>query len=374
MKKVAYISNFYAIPPLKGAAVQTWTNEVAKRLWFYEPHTICIDDEFLPLKEYRDGVYHHRIRLSKIYKRIFQKILGWDVYSYNDRVFNEVKKINPDIVHFQNYHNGIESLARKIKTWNKDIKVILHLHNFYDFKNKNFDKLDAVITCSDFLMKNFEYLPNAKFYKVIKNGVDVDKFKKINFKKDEKIIIGFIGRIVSQKNVEYMIELAREFKNLPEYNFKIIGEIIKRKDNYEYYKSLVKKIKEYNLNNIEFLDNISPDKVHAAYNDFDFTIIPLNDKESFCMVGIEAMSCESFVIARASEGSKEYMVDNENCKLFDFDNFAKKVKEYILNLKYPERHRIISNARKMCEENFSWNKIAEDTQIIYEEILNDASK
>ena len=229
MKKVAYISNFYAIPPLKGAAVQTWTNEVAKRLWFYEPHTICIDDEFLPLKEYRDGVYHHRIRLSKIYKRIFQKILGWDVYSYNDRVFNEVKKINPDIVHFQNYHNGIEKLAKKIKTWNKDIKVILHLHNFYDFKNKNFDKLDAVITCSDFLMKNFEYLPNAKFYKVIKNGVDVDKFKKINFKKDEKIIIGFVGRIVSQKNVEYMIELAREFKNLPEYNFKIIGEIIKRK-------------------------------------------------------------------------------------------------------------------------------------------------
>ena len=203
-------------------------------------------------------------------------------------------------MHFQNYHNGIEKLAKKIKTWNKDIKVILHLHNFYDFKNKNFNKLDAVITCSDFLMKNFKDLPNAKFYKVIKNGVDVDKFKKINFKKDEKIIIGFVGRIVSQKNVEYMIELAREFKNLPEYNFKIIGEIIKRKDNYEYYKSLVKKIKEYNLNNIEFLDNISPDKVHAAYNDFDFTIIPLNDKESFCMGCIEDISCEIFVIARAS--------------------------------------------------------------------------
>ena len=374
MKKVAYVSNFYAIPPLKGAAVQTWTNEVAKRLWFYEPHTICVDDEFLPLKEYRDGVYHHRIHLSKIYKRIFQKILGWDVYSYNDRVFNELKKINPDIVHFQNYHNGVEKLVKKIKTWNKDIKVILHLHNFYDFKNKNFDKLDAIVTCSDFLMKNFECLPNAKIYKVIKNGVDIDKFKKINLKKDEKIIIGFVGRIVSQKNVEYIIELAREFKNLPEYNFKIIGEIIKRKDNYEYYKSLVKKIKEYNLNNIELLDNISPDKVHAAYNDFDFTIIPLNDKEPFCMVGIEAMSCESFVIARSGGGSKEYMVDGENCKLFEFENFAKEVKEYILNLKYPEKHRIISSARKMCEENFSWNKIAEDTQKFYKEVLDDTSK
>ena len=92
------------------------------------------------------------------------------------------------------------------------------------------------------------------------------------------------------------------------------------------------------------------------------------------MVGIEAMSCESFVIARASEGSKEYMVDNENCKLFDFDNFAKNVKEYILNLKYPERHRIISNARKMCEENFSWDKISEDIQKFYKEVLNDTSK
>ena len=37
-----------------------------------------------------------------------------------------------------------------------------------------------------------------------------------------------MGRIVSQKNVEYMIELAREFKNLSEYNFKIIGEINKK--------------------------------------------------------------------------------------------------------------------------------------------------
>ena len=277
-------------------------------------------------------------------------------------------------MHFQNYHNSVEKLAKKIKTWNKDIKVILHLHNFYDFKNKNFDKLDAVITCSDFLMKNFEGLPNAKIYKVIKNGVDIDKFKKINFKKDKKIIIGFVGRIVSQKKVEYMIELAREFKNLSEYNFKIIGEIIKRKDNYEYYKSLFKKIKEYNLNNIEFLDNISSDKVHAAYNDFDFTIIPLNDKESFCMVGIEAMSCKSFVIARTGGGSKEYMVNSENCKLFEFENFARNVKKYILNLKDSDKLKIITNARKICEENFSWGKIANDVQKIYEEVLNDNSK
>ena len=183
-----------------------------------------------------------------------------------------------------------------------------------------------------------------------------------------------MGRIVSQKNVEYMIELAREFKNLSEYNFKIIGEIIKRKDNYEYYKSLVKKIKEYNLNNIEFLDNISPDKVHAAYNDFDFTIIPLNDKESFCMVGIEAMSCESFVIAKAGGGSKEYMLDGENCKLFEFENFAKNIKEYILNLKDSDKLKIITNARKMCEENFSWDKITDDVQKIYKEVLNDNSK
>ena len=249
-------------------------------------------------------------------------------------------------MHFQNYHNGVEKLAKKIKTWNKDIKVILHLHNFYDFKNKNFDKLDAVITCSDFLMKNFEGLPNAKIYKVIKNGVDIDKFKKINFKKDKKIIIGFVGRIVSQKNVEYMIELVRDFKNLSEYNFKIIGEIIKRKDNYEYYKSLVKKIKEYNLNNIEFLDNISPDKVYTTYS-FDFTIVPLNDREPFCMVGIEAMSCESFVIARAGGGSKEYMLDGENCKLFEFENFARNVKKYILNLKDSDKLKIITNDRKM---------------------------
>ena len=177
--------------------------------------------------------------------------------------------------------------------------MILHLHNFYDFKNKNFDKLDAVITCSDFLMKNFEDLPNAKFYKVIKNGVDVDKFKKINFKKDKKIIIGFMGIMISQKNVEYMIELAREFSNLPQYEFRVIGEINRRNDNYKYYQGLASKVKEYSLKNIEFLDNTSPDKVHTAYNSFDFTIVPLNDRELFCMDGIEAYELRKFCYSKS---------------------------------------------------------------------------
>ncbi len=92
------------------------------------------------------------------------------------------------------------------------------------------------------------------------------------------------------------------------------------------------------------------------------------------MVGIEAMSCESFVIAKAGGGSKEYMLDGENCKLFEFENFAKNIKEYILNLKDSDKLKIITNARKMCEENFSWDKITDDVQKIYKEVLNDNSK
>ena len=77
MKKVVIFgSDVHEIPPTKGAAVQTWIDETAKRLIKYQPHIISIAHDFYPIKEFKDGVFFHRIRFSKIYKRIFQKILG----------------------------------------------------------------------------------------------------------------------------------------------------------------------------------------------------------------------------------------------------------------------------------------------------------
>ena len=89
------------------------------------------------------------------------------------------------------------------------------------------------------------------------------------------------------------------------------------------------------------------------------------------MVGIEAMACESFVIARAGGGSKEYMQDGINCKLFEFDNFAKDARQYILNLENNYRDIILHNARNMCVEQFSWESIASETELLYDNIMKD---
>ncbi|OAG27677.1 hypothetical protein [Thermodesulfatator autotrophicus] len=95
MKKVVMIAGpWHPVPPIKGAAVETWIYEVCKRLIKYQAHVISIGSEFLPEREFKDGIFFYRINFGRLYKRIFQKFLGWDVYSYDDRILKILKKLD----------------------------------------------------------------------------------------------------------------------------------------------------------------------------------------------------------------------------------------------------------------------------------------
>ncbi|WP_169763684.1 glycosyltransferase family 4 protein [Campylobacter mucosalis] len=372
MKRVVFVSNFHPIPPLRSGAVQTWINEVAKRLMFFEPHTISVENEFLPIKEYKDGVYHHRIHMSKIYKRVFQKILNFDIFSYNDRVFKEIQKIKPSIVHFQNYHPGMEKIAKKIRNWNKDIKIIFHLHNIYDFSKKDMGEFDALIGCSNFIVDHFRDKIKAKRYEMLKNGVDTKKFIRLNKEAKDFINICAVSRVVRQKNLEYFIDLADELKDHPEYKFFIIGDY---KDKlgykgYDYYLKVKNLVKDKKLN-IEIIGNVVPDKINKVYSFADICVFPFNDSEPFGMVAIEAMSAQALVIAHNGGGAKEYMRDNENCRVFALENFAKDAKECILNLTQSDISRLTTNARSMCQNQYDWDIVANDTQNLYIKLINE---
>lgn len=379
MKKIVMFSGpQHEIPPTKGAAVQTWIDEVSKRIVKYQTHIISISNDFMPLKEVKEGVFYHRIKISKLYKRIFQKILGWDIYSYNRRVLSIINKIEPDIIHIHNYNQSVD-LIRRIEKLNKKAKIILHAHNQIDSpKNSSRPKVNLFLGCSNFILKDFKEnnKVSADKYRVIYNGVDVTKFSnqtKIKNKSDDKKInIFFFGRIAEEKGVDLFVKLASAFKDLNKFSFYCVGEISKKGDKENFYRQLQYLIKNQGINNLEFIDYISPQKIHLAYQLADFVVIPSRFEEPFCMVAIEAMASGIPTICTPKGGMVEYLKNNINSIVINDDIlFVEHAKDAILNLvnNDSERISIIQAALNMVKNEFDWIKIAQAIEGIYFETL-----
>jgi len=382
MKKVVMIAGpWHPVPPIKGAAVETWIYEVCKRLLRYQPHVISIGSNFHPKREFKDGVFFYRINFGKLYTRVFKKILGWDVYSYNDRIFKLLKKIKPDILHIHNYYNSKE-LILKVRKKLPFVKVVLHMHNMSSKIDSTFPEVDCFIGVSNFLTREYKKFLKAKVFKTVYNGVDLKKFltaraqkedlrKKIEKVPNQKNIF-FVGRIVPEKGVDKFIKLANLFKDHPEFRFFCVGEIATKGDKFKYYKGLISFIKKEKLKNIEFWDWVSPFKVHLVYPMADVVVVPSRFEDPFPIVPLEAMVGCGVVIVSAKGGMREYLIDGENAIVIeDYKNFEYIAKERLLELfKEPKKmEKLKKNALNTIKKEFTWEKVVAKLEEVYENLF-----
>ena len=107
--------------------------------------------------------------------------------------------------------------------------------------------------------------------------------------------------------------------------------------------------------------------------------------EPFGIINLEAMACETAVVASAVGGIKEVVVDGETGFLvpleqmkespfeaIDPEKFARDLAERVNELmRNPQlRERFGKAGRKRVEENFSWAAIAEKTKALYTSLLS----
>jgi len=381
MKKIVMFAGpQHEIPPTKGAAVQTWIDEVSKRIFDYQTHIISISHPFFPEKEFEKGVYYHRIKIGRSYKRIFQKILGWDVYSYNKRVFNIIKTIEPDIVHIHNYYNSKE-IVSYIRRWNKKVKIVLHMHNESDkFNGKDFPEVDLFIGCSDYITGIYREnkLIKSKVFQTIYNGVDIDKFSIDKFKKDNinsiykidrnQLNVCFFGRISPEKGVDKFVELAKLFDSNKQISFHIFGEISKSGGRKVYADKILNIVNS--ISNTTIHDYIPPQKIHLAYNIADIVIVPSRFNEPFGMVALEALASKKIVISVKKGGLKEFLNNNNSFLVDDYESFSSESKKIIEQIMKNTPKIITENAYKDAKK-FDWQIIANNVMQIYDKILYD---
>jgi len=283
-----------------------------------------------------------------------------------------LKKEKFDVLHFHNFtlpsawqilersqalniltiHANIERLKKT-----PGLQIFLYLSKILTQR-----KIDGVIGVAPLnlqLAKGFKG-PKA----VIPNGIDLEEFNprvpKLKKFLNGKINILFVGRIEERKGLIYLLKaykiLEKKFSNL---RLIIIGEGPLKKDCQKY-------VKENNLKNVYFEDQITGKNLVSYYNSCDIFCSPAIFGESFGLVLLEAMACGKPVVAFANTGYKQFLQDKKGGRFLaknrNYKDLAEKLEILIKN---PKLRKEMAEWGVKEAQNYSWPKIANQVLNFY---------
>lgn len=367
----------HPIPPTHGAAVEQWIDAVAHRLSDYAPRVLSVPHPTRPDDEQEGELAYHRIRIGRLYTRLFKKLTRLDPWSYADRVAAYARREQPALIHVHNHPR----LAAALKTRLATTPVVLHMHN--DMSAAPDVALDAIVGCSDYVTGLYRQRPwPARQYATLPNGVDTARFKpvaaeakgalraRLGLPADRRIIL-FAGRISEEKGPDIALEVFRHL-DPSHYHLVLVGEVQTRGGG-----SRVK-FGQAVLDNLQalggaatYLGKRSPQEMAEIYPAVDALFIPSRFEEPFSMVAIEAMACGVPVLAYRRGGMPEYMDHGRNAMIIDPQMPIAEVAAVV--------HRSLADgallstlsreARALVESRFDWREVARQTSAFYDQLL-----
>jgi len=309
---------------------------------------------------------------------------------------NVIKQFNPDIINSHTFYLSLDALDIS-KKLNIPFGITLHGDQFsigdkqrQEIVKEVADKSDFVINVSkngkESLLKNTKEIEENKVF-VVKNGVNLEKFKKYKDEEKEKIrksmginkdkiVILSPTRIASYKGLDFLIETIIENKefleknkvlfliSVPDYTFSddedSLFDILKNKINKNHIKDLVKFV---------FLRY---EKVKIAYCVSDLFLLP-SQKEQFPISILEAMAFQIPIIATKVGGIPELLKNNQDSILVNFSDRKNLIKAIKLILKNGGDY-LVKNAFKKVRKSFSISKVSSEYLSIYKKYAKNKDK
>lgn len=212
---------------------------------------------------------------------------------------------------------------------------------------------DKVIAISEFTKE--ELLENSELtedqIRVIYQGVDSEVFRPEGSTEYGKFIL-HVGTEIPRKNIGGLMEVFSRLKEInPEYKLVRVGEMSKKTK---------KIIEEKDLligEDIVYEEDVSLTRLKALYNDAQKLAFP-SKAEGFGRPMVEALACDTPVVAYDRKPMNEILPTN---MLVDFED------EQALAEKLDSE--IEGNFQEMAER-FNWEKTAEETLKVYEELTD----
>jgi alpha-maltose-1-phosphate synthase len=314
--------------------------------------------------------------------------------------------IRADVVHCHTWYSHFGGILAKL---NYGIPLVITVHSLeplrpwkreqlgggYDFtvwlEKTALEMADAVIAVSNGTKADVERIFQIRPERlhVIYNGVDLDEYRPIAAT-DALVRYGidpnrpyllFVGRITRQKGIIYLVRAIQYMD--PGFQIVLCAGAPDTPEIAAEMKAAVSEAQAKRSDIIWIEEMVDQKIVHQLYAGAAVFCCP-SIYEPFGIINLEAMACETAVVASAVGGIKEVVVDGEtgflvplkqmkespfeptNPEKFERD-LAARINELMAN---PELQRKFGRAgRKRAEEKFGWAAIAQETKQLYESLL-----
>ena len=312
------------------------------------------------------------------------------------------RKIDASLVHLHTWYAHFAGIMAKL---NYGIPMVLTVHSLeplrpwkreqlgggYDFtvwlERTAIEMADAVIAVSEEtridLMRLFN-LDKSKVH-VIHNGIDNDEYQKVDqpevlrrYGVDPNVpYVLFVGRITRQKGIVHLVRAIQHMN--PGFQIVLCAGAPDTPEIAEEMKAAVTEAQRHREGIIWIQAMVSvPDKI-ALYSHAAAFCCP-SVYEPFGIINLEAMACETAVVASAVGGIKEVVVDGETGILVPLEQQTESPYEAVdpeayardlaaginkLMADEPLRNAMAKAGRKRSEEHFSWKSIARKTLALY---------
>lgn len=338
-----------------------------------EVYVITSGGKEAPAQEIKEGFNICRIS--------YPKLSSFGVLIFWVRIYFYIKKINPDIVHCQTAQMGPPCLLAK-KMLGIPYIVFGHGSDIYlSWKFKKtisktiFSSAGAVVALTNH-MKNAMAKYCKKEIIIIPNGASMEDFgglsketarTKLKISPQEKVIL-FVGRIITLKGVEYLVEAFLTVKKkIQNVKLFLLGE----GEQFQEVQSIVKKSKL--VNEVIFTGNVPVEDIPCYMAASDIFVLP-SLSEGFPLVIIEAMASGLPIVATKVTGLPEIVKDGENGFLVEAKNPDQIAEKVLLLLKDDNLRERISKINKERSKEYSLENVVDKLEKIYLEIINKNKK
>ena len=361
--------------------------EIAKNLADMGHETIVLqpNPSNLPDEEIYEGF--KIIRVSSAMDKYFYG-LSLGIYQY---LKNNLKDINPDIIHVNGYHTlqsievihtikGIVPNIPLVFSPYLDIapgtlagKYLMNVHNYIG--KRALEKCDYITSSSQFEAEKTIEILNADpdRLKVIPLGVDVfDRTENIDISKDvvgvdlskdlngdKKINLIYSGYLITRKGVDYILKSL----NALVHDLRVKNVVLTIVGEGPENENLLEMSKDLNLDKyIEWKPFLSRDKLINKIRQSDIFML-LSRSEAYGITVAEALALGTPCIITERTALKEFSME-PGCFVVHYPPDPREVADFILDI-----YENDVTVGPFTEKIRPWNKVSEDYERLYESLL-----
>lgn len=391
MPTVALVGpELFPIPPIRGGAAEQFIEQLAHRLKRWRPVVIGVGDPDLPAREVQDGVEYRRVPLRGWRRWLYAR--HRDRFPFYDRgVADIIREVNPDLAHVHNR----PLLALYLKERLPHIPFILHMHNLYNILGRRERPapgvripVEAFVGCSRFVAKTEQNRlgAGAAARLVVYNGVDPEVFRPWweqagaaqGLRRGHGVAEGpavlFVGKLRESKGVGVLLTAMEQvWRTSPRTPLVLVGGAEFGRGRIERQTPFLKHL-QARLGKapgpVILTGFIPPPRVAQAYLLGDILAAPSQIPEGLPLVVLEGSASGLPIVSTPMGGIPEFVLDGVNGLLMakpdDAGELADKLSVLLADADL--RRRLGEQGRRRVLEHFSWEKIAQRQEAVYDEV------